>query len=132
MALNVLLSVALARMFGWMGYAAFGGLALALSVATALETLALFFVLARRTPEIKPRVALRALGKSAIGALAMIFGIYIWMAVRGDAAWATLVAVGIAVFVYFDVMWLLKSEEAQYVVSLLGVLGSRRGMRDEG
>jgi putative peptidoglycan lipid II flippase len=120
--INVLLSVGLAALFGQMGLLPFGGLALALSIATALETLALFVLLARRTPELRARGVAIELGKSAIASAIMALGIWVWLAVRGDGPLWALLAIGLGAFIYFDAMYLLKSDAAGYVMAWVATL----------
>lgn len=121
-ALNIPLGIGLAALFGSMGLLPFGGLALALSIATALETLALFVVLARRTPELRVHSIVLELGKSVIASAIMALGIWVWLAVRGDGPVWALLAIGLGAFVYFDAMWLLKSDAAGYVMAWVATL----------
>jgi putative peptidoglycan lipid II flippase len=129
-ALNIPLSIGLAALFTWMGLLPFGGLALALSIATALETLALFALLLRRTPQLQLRPVAVELGKSAIACAIMALGIWVWLAIRGDAPLWALLAIGGGAFIYFDAMYLLKSDAAGYVMAMVATLRAR-GRRGE-
>jgi putative peptidoglycan lipid II flippase len=71
MGLNVLLSFSFSAWFTRIGWMPHGGLALANSVATALEATALFVMVRRRLNGINGRVLLRGLLISALGTLAM-------------------------------------------------------------
>jgi putative peptidoglycan lipid II flippase len=124
-ALNIPLSIGLAAWFGSMGWLPFGGLALALSIATALETLALFALLARRTPHLPVRSIVLELGKSVLASALMALGLWVWLTIRGEGAFWLVLGIGLAAGVYFEAMHLLKSDAAGYVMALLVALGAR-------
>ena len=71
MVLNVLLSLVLPRLFASAGLQAFGGLALANSIATVLEFVALLVLIQRRTGAAWGAQMRRTVVTSAVGALAM-------------------------------------------------------------
>ncbi|MGQ9904001.1 MAG: murein biosynthesis integral membrane protein MurJ [Anaerolineae bacterium] len=113
MALNVILSLWLTGVFRAAGVFPFGGLALANTIATAIETAVLLGLLAARVPELSVRRMLAAAGRSALAALGMGLGLWGWMTALGDGALATVLAVPAAVAAYFGLAWLVRSEEAR-------------------
>jgi putative peptidoglycan lipid II flippase len=126
MIVNVVLSLILANVFRTAGLAPFGGLALANSIATALETVALYALLARRVPELDlPRTLIASL-KSSIAAAAMALALWAWLTTAGDGTLAALFAIALGMAVYFGVASLLRSDETRYALSLARARLSRR------
>ena len=119
MAINVALSLILADAFRARGFVPFGGLALANTIATALETVALYALLAWRVPELSLRPTLIASAKSTLAAAAMALALWAWLRVLGDGNIAALLAIGVGIAVYFGVAWLLRSEEVRYGIGLI-------------
>jgi putative peptidoglycan lipid II flippase len=119
MIINVVLSLVLAEAFRARGFVPFGGLALANTIATALETVALYVLLAWRVPELSLRPTLIASLKSTLAAVAMALALWVWLRVLGDGNIAALLAIVLGIAVYFGVAWLLRSEEVRYGVGLV-------------
>ena len=122
MGLNVIFSITFAKVFESIGWMPLGGLALANSLATALEAIVLFIVMRKRLNGIEEKFILRGLIPSAIAALAMSFVIYGWLTLgQNFGAWI-LTPVGIILGggVYFAALWVLRVPELQYMVN--GVL----------
>jgi len=110
MVLNVVLSLILP---------AYGGLALANSTATALETLALYALLARRVPELNMAQTVIASLKSALASAVMAALLIGWLQLAGNGNLAALLALGIGVGAYFGAAWLMRSEEARFAINLV-------------
>jgi putative peptidoglycan lipid II flippase len=119
MALNIALSVALADAFARAGWMPFGGVALANAIATTLETVALYWILARREPGIATRTIVLALGKAAVASVAMGLVLVAWLAVMGSGAFATVAALVIGGLVYFAAAFALRSDEARFATQLI-------------
>ncbi len=113
MAINIILSLWLTGVFRAAGVFPFGGLALANTIATAIETAVLLGLLAARVPELSVSSMLAAAGRSALAALGMGLGLWVWMATLGDGPLATLLAVPASAAAYFGLAWLARSEEAR-------------------
>ena len=79
MGLNVVFSLAFIKVFEFIGWMPHGGLALANSLATALEAIVLFVVMRKRLNGIEGSHILRGVIPSAAGALAMSFAICGWL-----------------------------------------------------
>jgi len=116
MVLNVILSVLFSRLFAAWGWLPFGGLALALSLSTLIEVIVLFVLLERRAPEISLRPTMIALGKSLLATVIMGAAIYGWQRIVGEGEIATVLAMVIGGAVYFAAAYLLRSEEAHWVM----------------
>jgi putative peptidoglycan lipid II flippase len=120
MALNIILSLLLRGPLG------FGGLALANTVATSLEMVALLALLGRRLGGLEGRRVWRSSMRSLVvsGVMAPIMAGL--LSGLGGAHPVLVGVVGIALggLIYLLGMWLLRAEELR---SLLGMLMSRRG-----
>ena len=79
MGLNVVFSIAFAKLFESIGWMPHGGLALANSLATALEAIVLFIVMRKRLNGIEGSHILRGVLPSAVGAAAMSLAIWGWL-----------------------------------------------------
>lgn len=121
MALNVALSLALTRLFPMWGWIPVGGLALANSLATAMETTVLLVLLRRKLSGLEWTVIQRgvfaAVGSSALMTLALAG----WLAL--GAGWAPMVVglggVGLGGLVYFGAARWLRAPEAERLPELL-------------
>ena len=122
MGLNVAFSLAFIKVFEFVGWMPHGGLALANSLATALEAIVLFIVMRKRLNGIEGSHILRGVIPSAAGAAAMSLAIWGWLTLgQNFSAWI-LAPVGVAIGggVYFAALWILRVPELQYMVN--GVL----------
>lgn len=79
MTLNVVLSLLFSRLFAANGLLPHGGLALANSVATALETIGLLWLIARRLGGLEARAVTLSLARTLGGGAAMTFAILLWL-----------------------------------------------------
>jgi putative peptidoglycan lipid II flippase len=121
MSLNVVFSVLFSRWFSGWGWAPHGGLALANSLATALETAGLLFFMRRRLNGIEGKQIWQGSLQAAAAALMMGGGLAGWLALTaGKPAW--LAAGGgllIGAALYGGVVVALKVPEAHYLLRLL-------------
>lgn len=119
MLLNIVFSVAFARLFESIGWMPHGGLALANSLATALEATALFVMMRKRLNGIEGGHILRgAIPFSVAGAL-MALAIFGWLRFGETFSVWVLVPVAVAIggAVYFGILFALRVPEIGYVVS---------------
>jgi putative peptidoglycan lipid II flippase len=84
MGLNVVFSFAFARLFSQIGWMPHGGLALANSLATALEATALFVFMRRRLKGIEGIYVARGFVACAIAAFGMGIGLWLWVQATGS------------------------------------------------
>jgi putative peptidoglycan lipid II flippase len=124
MSLNVGLSFAFSALFLRIGWIPLGGLALANSLATALEATVLFILMSRRLRGINGKEIMNGVGKFLLAALAMSFILIVWLELAQNLnPWVKgLGGVAIGGFVYFMSIMLLKVPELQ---SLIGALRRR-------
>jgi putative peptidoglycan lipid II flippase len=122
MTLNVIFSVAFSRIFASIGWMPHGGLALANSLATALEAVALFVVMRKRLDGIEGAHILRGAVPSAIAAAGMTLALAGLLAYGKSLSVWTLVPAGVAVggTMYFGILLALRAPELGYVIN--GVL----------
>jgi putative peptidoglycan lipid II flippase len=111
MTLNVIFSFALARLFTNLGWMPHGGLALANSLATALEMSALLLLMRVRLKGISGPHLLRGFLQAAFATLGMCLAILFWGRLQGPAWFIGLGGVALGGLVYFVVMWALKVPE---------------------
>jgi len=78
MTLNVLLSLLLIVLFGQLGWAPHGGLALANSLATGLEMVLLLTLMRRQLKGLQGRSLLVGLGQAGLAGAAMAAGLVLW------------------------------------------------------
>lgn len=120
MGLNMLMSVGFSRLFDSMGLMPHGGLALANSIATALEMCALLFFMNRKLQGLEGRYLLNGILKSAAAAAAMAAALGLWLKlVRGGALVTAIGGVIAGVAAYGLVCFLLKVEELDLLKRLI-------------
>jgi putative peptidoglycan lipid II flippase len=121
MGLNVGLSFAFAALFTRLGWMPHGGLALANSLATALETTALYFLMRKRLDGIHGPAILKGFGAAALGTLGMLLALLLWLRLTGSvhAALTTLGGVAIGGAVYGLILVLLRVQEVRSVVGFV-------------
>ncbi len=102
---------------------AFGGLALAMSVSTGIETTTLFFLLRKRLHGIQARELGKGAGAAVLGTIGMSIAILFWLHVgqHYPAALITLAGVALGGIIYGLVLLLLRVPE----LKSLGRLASR-------
>lgn len=121
MSLNIAFSVAFSTLFIRLGWAPHGGLALANSLATALEMVGLLLIMRRRLDGLQGRSLVLAAGQGVLAAALMSFSLWGWLAISADqSAW--LVALGglaIGGVVYATVILAAGVPEGRRVVAAL-------------
>jgi putative peptidoglycan lipid II flippase len=121
MALNMAFSFAFAALFlGW-GWMPHGGLALANSLATFLEMIALLAIMRRRLSGLEGPRVLQAAGQAALGTLALVLVLVGWLVwTTGQPAWQ--IAIGgvlLGGLVYAGGVWALRVREARFLLEAL-------------
>jgi putative peptidoglycan lipid II flippase len=97
MTINVILSLTLSSQFASHGWMAHGGLALANSLATAMEMTALLVLMHRRLHGLLDRLVWLGLGQAVLATLAMGLVVFGWTAVTRDQRLLLVVGVGVIV-----------------------------------
>ena len=121
MALNVVLSIGLSRLFLRLGWAPHGGLALANSIATGLEAIALLWLVSRRLEGIEIARIRPGIAASLLATAAMGFGLMLWLAVTEGRS-AGVVALGgggLGAAAYWLASLGLRSPEARQLPRLI-------------
>jgi putative peptidoglycan lipid II flippase len=118
MGLNVLFSFVFSQLFEQAGWMPHGGLALANSLATALEAGVLFVVIRRRLNGIHGRQVLRGFGASASAALGMGLALTAWLQISGELNRWLIVPGGVAIggLFYFLGIWFLRVPEVAILI----------------
>jgi putative peptidoglycan lipid II flippase len=113
MSLNIVFSLILTRVFSSVGWMPHGGLALANSLATALETVILLVLMRRQLKGLHGKSILDALWKGLLASLAMAISLYFWLNFSGfQPVWIiTLAGLGIGAASYGLVLIILRTQE---------------------
>ncbi|HEX7556215.1 MAG TPA: lipid II flippase MurJ, partial [Leptolinea sp.] len=113
MSLNILFSLVFSSLFSRAGLMPHGGLALANSLATALEMMILLFLMRRRLHGLKGFSILDALWKGGAACLTMGMALYFWIVYSASRpVWIiTLIGIVIGVGVYGSVLLLVRVNE---------------------
>ena len=126
MLLNIALSLVLIRVFGYpdstdFGRGPFGGLALAMSIATALESATLWIILRRRIGGIDDRRVLDGAARTLVASLIMAAAVAGFLRALPELHVVVQVAgaVGIGGIVFFGAALVLDVEEAEMVPRLV-------------
>lgn len=122
MGLNVIFSLAFAALFSRLGWMPHGGLALANSLATFLESAGLLVLMRRRLGGgLEGLYVLRGAGKALLAALVMSVVIWGWLLVSGGQAdWlVTLIGIAAGGLVYGLIVLALRVEEAHSLLRLV-------------
>jgi putative peptidoglycan lipid II flippase len=122
MTLNVIFSIAFSRWFASIGLMPHGGLALANSLATALEAIALFVVMRKRLKGIEGGHILRGAIPSLIAATVMTLALFGLLAYGKILSVWMLVPAGVILggMAYFGILFALRVPELSYMLN--GVL----------
>jgi putative peptidoglycan lipid II flippase len=113
MGINVILSLVLPAAFVNRGWAPHGGLALANSFATFLEMLVLLYLMRRRLGGLEEPRLLGGFGAAAVGSLALLAAVWLWLR-QATTAPAWLVAAGgiaLGLAAYAAAAWALRVPE---------------------
>lgn len=121
MGLNVLFSILLAGWFAQIGWLPLGGLALANSLATALEAAALFIFMRRRLNGIEGKFLADGFIRCAVATLGMAMGLWFWIqAAGGMNRWVVaLGGVVLGAVLYFVGVLILRVPEIQMLIRLM-------------
>lgn len=119
MGLNVFFSITLSRYFASIGWYPLGGLALANSLATALEAIALFVMMRRRLSGIEGRHILRGAIPALAAAAFMSLVLWGWLNIgAGLNPWILApVGVGLGGMVYFGILFILRVPELSTIAN---------------
>jgi putative peptidoglycan lipid II flippase len=118
MGLNVVFSFAFAWLFRQIGWMPHGGLALANSLATALEATALFVVMRQRLNSIEGSYLARGFAACALASLGMGVGLWLWLQITGDLSRWIVALGGVALggIIYGIVVLILRVPEIQILI----------------
>jgi putative peptidoglycan lipid II flippase len=113
--LNVVLSFAFAEIFRRLGWMPHGGLALANSLATALEATVLFIFMRRRLNGIEGAYIARGFAACALAALGMGVGLWLWIQATAELPRWVVAIGGVALggLLYGTAVLLLRVPELQ-------------------
>ncbi len=119
MGLNVVLSIAVSKLFASIGWMPHGGLALANSFATTLEAVVLFIVMRKRLSGIAGGHVLRGAFASMIAALGMGLSLYGWLYFGNNFSVWVLAPIGVIIGsgVYLAALFVLRVPELMYVAN---------------
>lgn len=121
MGLNIGLSLAFSAWFARVGWMPHGGLALANSVATGLESLALLILIRRKLNGLEGAYVWRGLGVSLAGTALMavaVMGTQSLLASRG-LVMVLVGALGVGVVVYFGLLWIMRAPELMGLIAIV-------------
>jgi putative peptidoglycan lipid II flippase len=115
----VIFSFAFAQIFRQMGWMPHGGLALANSLATALEATALFIFMRRSLNGIEGKNIGRGFVACALASLGMVVSLWVWLQATGSLRpWlVTLGGVAIGAIIYGIGVLLLRVPEVQILLN---------------
>jgi len=95
MTLSIGLSLLFSRLFSSLGWQPHGGLALAISVSTAMEVTTLFFLMRKRLAGIHGREIAWGFGIASLGTIGMGAGLFVWLQIAATHSAASTAAVGV-------------------------------------
>ena len=121
MGLNVLFSILFSQWFEQLGWYPVGGLALANSLATAIEAAALFIVMGRRLDGIEGKFVAKGFVLCSGAAFGMALGLWIWIqATAGMKSWIiALGGIALGGLLYLAGVLILKVPEALLMADVL-------------
>jgi putative peptidoglycan lipid II flippase len=121
MGLNVAFSFLFSALFRQIGWMPLGGLALANSLATAIEATILFALMQRRLNGVHGLEVAKGLGQAFLAALGMAIGLLVWIQASGSLNRWVIALGGVALggLIYGLGMALLKVPEIQLVFSIV-------------
>jgi len=113
MGLNIGFSLMFSAWFARLGWLPHGGLALANSLATAMESVVLVFLMRKRLKGLNGGYIWKGVGVSLLGTALMTAGVLGWQRLIGDGSRfvAVLGALGVGLVAYVGLMWVLKMPE---------------------
>lgn len=118
---NIVLSLAFSAWFGRIGWMPHGGLALANSLATGLESIALVFLIRKKLGGLEGRYVWQGVAVSAAGTALMAVAVVgaRWLLGGGSLAVELFGALGAGLVVYVGLMWALKMPELRGMAGML-------------
>lgn len=127
MGLNVIFSIWFSIFFAQIGWFPLGGLALANSLATALEASALFIFMRQRLNGIEGKSIAEGAWRVTLAALGMGVSLLFWTQVTGSLPRWLVASGGVAVggIVYFTGVWILKVPEMRMMREVIARALSR-------
>jgi putative peptidoglycan lipid II flippase len=117
MTLNLVFSFAFSALFTRIGWLPHGGLALANSLATALEMAALFILMRRQLKGLEGKFILRGFAQAAFGTLLMSLVVLFWSQVKGSVWILGLGGVVVGGFFYSLALWVMKVPELASLIN---------------
>jgi putative peptidoglycan lipid II flippase len=128
MGLNVLFSIWFSRLFAHIGWYPLGGLALANSLATALEATALFIFMRKRLNGIEGKSIADGAWRVGLAGLGMAVSLWIWIQVSGgmNRWFVALGGVALGGVIYLAGVLVLKVPEMKILIDAV----RRRLIRD--
>lgn len=119
MGLNIAFSILFSKWFESIGWLPLGGLALANSLATAMEATALFLVMRKRLSGIEGHHILRGALPALISASGMAIALFVLLTVSESLNVWILVPIGVLTggLVYFALLFILRVPELGYMVN---------------
>jgi putative peptidoglycan lipid II flippase len=113
MSLNIIFSLIFTRIFLIVGWMPHGGLALANSLATALETVILLVLMKKRLNGLRGQVILDAIWKGLLASTVMAVSLYLWLSNSlSQPAWlVTIAGLIIGIGGYAIVLIVLRTSE---------------------
>ena len=121
MSLNIVFSIAFAALFEQIGWMPHGGLALANSLATALEMVLLMILMRKRLGGIEGKHIARGFGQATLAALGMGIALVWWTQAQiASATWVVALG-GIAIggAIYLLGVWMLKVPEIKKIFGFI-------------
>jgi len=97
MSLNVIFSIAFSALFTRLGWPPHGGLALANSLATGLETVGLLVLMRRRLDGLEGRSVLAGGLQAGVATLLMSCGVWFWLSRTGEQPAWLVVSAGLVI-----------------------------------
>jgi putative peptidoglycan lipid II flippase len=121
MGLNVVFSILFARYFESIGWYPLGGLALANSLATALEVTTLFIFMRKRLNGIEGRSIADGAWRVGLSGLGMAVGLFVWIQLSGGMTRWLIALGGVALggVIYFVGVVILKVPEIKTIMNAI-------------
>jgi putative peptidoglycan lipid II flippase len=120
MTLNILLSIGLSFLFSQVGWMPHGGLALANTIATALEMVGLLVLMSRRLEGLQGKSIWKSVFQGGAAAAGMGLALWAWLEYASDRPSWLIVFVGFAVgvIVYGTAITLQRPAEVRWIVDM--------------
>jgi putative peptidoglycan lipid II flippase len=121
MSLNILFSLIFTGLFSQLGWAPHGGLAFANSLATALETVGLLYLMRRRLTGLDGSRIWQAVwqGGAAVVGMGVVLGFWMWIMAEGPLWLLVIGAAVLGVLVYAGLLALLRVRETGLLADVI-------------